>query len=206
MPQSRFDARAISDPKQVRTLASPVRHELVDTLAALGGTASVAQLAEQSGRPADGLYYHLGVLVKARLVEKVEDEERGEQIYRLAGTGKAPLRLAYRAGTQADLSALSQYARGLVKVAQRDFERGLQTPGVALHGQRRQLWAARNKGWVSATELEEVNRLLEKLCELTSKPRRRGRDSLLTLAFVLAPSTRHAKRRRSDRSGSGDSS
>ena len=42
--------RQIDDPKRIRVLASPVRHEIVDTLSALGGTATVARLAEQIGR------------------------------------------------------------------------------------------------------------------------------------------------------------
>lgn len=67
-----------------------------------------------------------------------------------------------------------------------------------MQGERRQLWAARNKGWVGAAELEEVNRLLEKLCELTSRPRGPGRDMLMSLAFVLLPSARRPKRRGSE--------
>ena len=70
-------------------------------------------------------------------------------------------------------------------------------PGIKLSGPRRQLWAARNKGWVSPSDLEEVNRLLERLCSLTSRPRGKGRDLLVSLAFVLAPSARKPKRRSS---------
>jgi DNA-binding transcriptional ArsR family regulator len=194
MSKPRLNPRAIGDARRIRVLASPVRHELVDTLSALGGRASVAQLAVQLGRPADGLYYHLRVLQKSGLVEELA-EEAGERIYRLVGTGKAPLRLAYDPAGRGNLSALSSYARGLLKVAQRDFESGLRTAGVVMQGERRQLWAARNKGWVSAAELEEVNRLLERLCELTSRPQEPGRDMLMSLAFVLSPCARRPKRR-----------
>jgi DNA-binding transcriptional ArsR family regulator len=194
MSKPRWNPRAIGDARRIKVLASPVRHELVDTLSALGGKASVAQLALQLGRPADGLYYHLRVLQKAGLVEELA-EDGGERIYRLAGSGKAPLRLAYEPEGRGTVPALSSYARGLLKVAQRDFERGLRTEGVAMQGERRQLWAARNKGWVGPAELEEVNRLLEKLCELTSRPHGPGRDMLMSLAFVLAPSARRPKRR-----------
>jgi DNA-binding transcriptional ArsR family regulator len=194
MSKPRLNPRAIGDARRIKVLASPVRHELVDTLSALGGKASVAQLALQLGRPADGLYYHLRVLQKAGLVEELA-QEGGERIYRLAGSGKAPLRLAYEPESRGTVPALSSYARGLLKVAQRDFERGLRTAGVAMQGERRQLWAARNKGWVGPAELEEVNLLLEKLCELTSRPHAPGRDMLMSLAFVLAPSARRPKRR-----------
>lgn len=195
MARTRLDSRAISDPNRIRVLASPARHELVDTLSALGGTASVATLAEQLGRPADGLYYHLRVLCKSGLVSEVEGAGGGERLYRLAGTGRAPLRLAYRAGRGGNTSALSSYAHGLLKVAEHDFNQALGLPGVVVSGERRQLWAARNKGWVGPAELEEVNRLLERLCDLTSKARAPGHDSLVSLAFVLSPLARRSKRR-----------
>src|SRR5687768_8664088 len=67
----KFNRRAISDPAQIRLLSSPVRQEIVDTLSAFGGEASVAALAEQLGRPADGLYYHLRALVRGALVLEV---------------------------------------------------------------------------------------------------------------------------------------
>ncbi|HEU4780016.1 MAG TPA: helix-turn-helix domain-containing protein [Steroidobacteraceae bacterium] len=187
-------ARRIDDPDRIRVLASPVRHELVDTLSALGGAATVARLAEHLGRHADGLYYHLNLLKKARLVEELMDE-RSERTFRLAGSGRSPLRLAYRVERGGNASALKTYSGGLLKVAQRDFLRALDQPGVVVSGKRRELWAARNKGWVSPLDLEEANRLLERLCALTSHKREAGRDQLVSLAFVLAPLEQRAKRR-----------
>jgi DNA-binding transcriptional ArsR family regulator len=194
MKPARLRPRQIDDPKRIRVLASPVRHEIVDTLSALGGTATVARLAEHLGRHADGLYYHLNLLKKAQLVEELADE-RGERAFRLAGSGKAPLRLAYRVARGGNGNALETYARGLLKVAQRDFTQALGIPEVVAGGPRRQLWAARNKGWVSAADLAEVNSLLERLCTLTSQKRDESRDLLVSLAFVLAPLEQRAKRR-----------
>jgi DNA-binding transcriptional ArsR family regulator len=190
--------RQIDDPKRIRVLASPVRHEIVDTLSALSADAgvpiSVARLAEHLGRHADGLYYHLNLLKKAGLIEELADGH-GERAFRLAGQGKAPLRLAYRVDKGGNVAALRSYSRGLLKVAHRDFLNALEQPGVVASGESRALWAARNKGWVSAGDLREVNRLLERLCSLTSQKRDRGRSRLVSLAFVLAPLEQKRKRR-----------
>jgi DNA-binding transcriptional ArsR family regulator len=186
--------RQIDDPKRIRVLASPVRHEIVDTLSALGGTVTVAQLAEHLGRHADGLYYHLKLLTRASLVEEIAGDG-GDRAFRLAGGGKAPLRLAYRPERRANVTALETYARGLLKVAQRDFVRALGEPDVIASGKRRQLWAARNKGWLSESDLVQVNDLLERLCTLTSQHREPGRDTLVSLAFSLAPLERKSRRR-----------
>jgi hypothetical protein len=171
-----------------------VRQEIVDTLASVGGEASVAALAEQLGRPADGLYYHLRALVRGQLVQEVTagtDERR----YRLAGEGDAPLRLAYDLETQGNAKELAVFARGLLQIAGRDFGEALQTDGVAIGGPRRELWASRNKGWLSTDDLEEVNALLERLSILTSQPKAPRRERLMSCAFVLAPVNPRPKRR-----------
>lgn len=189
-----FDARAISDPAHIRLLASPVRQELADTLASLGGEATVTSLAEQLGRPADGLYYHLQLLAEAGLVHE-QQSTTGDRVFRLAGAAQSPLRLSYELASDDARKALSSYVRGLVQVAKSDFEAGMTLEGVGAEGKRRQLWAARNKGWVSAAELEEVNSLLERLCELVSQTRGPSRDHPMSLAFVLAPSVVRSPRR-----------
>lgn len=191
-----LDPRAIDDPTCIEVLASPVRQEIVDTLWALGGEATVAALAEELGRPADGLYYHLGVLCGAGLVAEIKATESGERRFQLAGKRKrGPLRLAYKLGERGNADALSTYVRGILSIAERDFAQALASPTTVVSGKRRELWAARNKGWVSAQAQEEIVQLLERLCDLTSRPRQSESDRLLTFAFVMAPAVRRPKRR-----------
>jgi len=194
--KQQFDPRSIRDPAQIRLLASPVRQELVDTLASLGGEATVASLAEQLGRPADGLYYHLQLLTEGGLLNE-EAGSNGERVFRLAAAGKGPLRLSYELASDEGRKALALYVSGLVQIAETDFLEGMKQKKVATEGGQRHLWAARKKGWVSKTELEEVNALLERLCELISQPRDPSRDNALSLAFVLAPTLVRSRRRSS---------
>ncbi len=188
-------AHLVADPAQISLLSSPVRQELVDTLAALGGEAEVATLAEQLGRPADGLYYHLRALVDGGLVQEVAATEGEERRFRLPGGGTTPLRLAYDLGPGGNAAELRVFARGLLAIAGRDFEAGLDRAGMVVSGPGRELWASRNKGWLSRDDLAEVNALLERLSVLTSQPRAEGRDHLASLAFVLAPIDPRPKRR-----------
>jgi DNA-binding transcriptional ArsR family regulator len=189
-----IDYRAIEDPKLIMVLASPVRQEIVDTLASLDGEASAAELAQQLGRHADGLYYHLKVLCKAGLLVEAGGKDEDERRYRLAGAA-APLRLAYRTGSEAHAAALRKFAHGLLQVAEKDFGDALEMPGLVTEGEARQLWAARNKAWLSRDELAEANGLLERLCELMSQPRTAERDQLISCTFVLAPHAALSKRR-----------
>lgn len=189
-----IDFRAIDQPSLITVLASPVRQEIVDTLAALGGEASAAELAEQLGRHMDGLYYHLKILCKSELVVAVDAGADAVRRYKLGGDGR-PLRLAYSTGDASRAQALRGFVRGLLQVAEHDFGDALTNEDVVTQGEERELWAARNKGWLSGDELAEVNGLLERLCTLMSRPRTPERNHLLSCTFVLAPHQALPKRR-----------
>ena len=187
--------RLLRDPEQIRLLASPIRQELVDTLAALGGEADVAELAGHLGRPADGLYYHLRAMAAGGLVCEAPSLAGRGQRFRLVRIGTAPLRLAYDLGANGNSAELRQFARALLQMAGRDFDQALTQGDATVAGELRTLWASRNKGWLSPADLAEVNALLERLGELTSQPRSAGRDQLISLAFVLAPVRSQPRRR-----------
>src|SRR5437879_3237751 len=67
-PSSRV--HVITSPSQLAALASAARQEIVDVLSRMGAV-TVEELAAALGRPADSLYYHLRVLVRAGLVISV---------------------------------------------------------------------------------------------------------------------------------------
>lgn len=198
-PDTSANPRLVSRADQIELLASAVRQELVDTLGALGGEASVSALALHLGRPMDGLYYHLDLLARGGLIREVEVQD--ERRYRLAGEADHPVRLVYRPGAPGVARALGRFVRSLFQIAVGDFNAALAIEGVAVEGPRRELWAARNKGWVGEAEIEEINTLLRRVCDLTSLPRAPGRERLMTLAFVLAPVDPLPKRRGAEAKG-----
>lgn len=191
-PQARDGG--IRKPATIRALASPIRQELIDTLEALGGSATVAELAQQLGKPADGLYYHLRQLVKTGLLEAREDAGEGRRFRIVAPRGKR-LRLVYQPKRSGQPELLDKVVGSLLGIARRDFKRALERKGTVLEGASRELWASRTKGWVNAAEVLELNQLLRRLTELLSQPRSAERDRLLALAFVLAPVAAQASRR-----------
>ncbi|MEH6436327.1 winged helix-turn-helix domain-containing protein [Massilia sp. DD77] len=196
--------RVIDRAAQIEVLASPIRQEIVDTLAALGGQVSTAELALQLGRHADGLYYHLKVLCKAGLITESAAGEEEARRYALPGEATRALRLAYRTDTTKEKQALRKFARALLKVAQEDFEEALDMPDLAASGDARELWASRSKAWLSREEVMEVNGLLQRLCELMSQPRTAERDRILSCTFVLAPHIARPKRRGAGEAGDAD--
>ena len=185
----------VEDATEIGLLASPTRIEIVDTLEAIGTAATVAELATHMGRPADGLYYHLRQLAEGGLVE-VEDTADGRR-YRTRTRSGDRLRLRYRPGANANAEAVGRVAKSVLSVAGRDFARALADPSTIVEGARRELWAARGKGWVGAQDLAEINRLLVRLMDLLQQPRTTGKARLVSLSWILAPvDAKPARRKR----------
>jgi hypothetical protein len=183
----------------IASLASPVRQEIVDTVEALGGVATIAELAARLGRPADGLYYHVRRLAKAGLL--VREDGDGAERFRTPVPRGGALALDYRPDDPRNAAAIRRVIGGMLRIARRDFDAALAIPNVVAHGPRRALWAGRGKGWVTADELEELNALCARATAILRRPRAPGRDRLVSLCFVLAPIAPRASRRA--RSGGG---
>lgn len=180
----------IARPAQIGVLASAARQEIADTLDALGGEASAAELAAQLGRPVDGLYYHLKLLARAGLIRELADTGEGRR-YRIAPRP----RLRYRPGRTGSARAVARVTASLLSIAGRDFAAALTRPRTAVSGPRRELWAARVKGWVSDADLAEINRTLHRLVHLVRRGRDPRRRRLISLVWVLSPLAAQPARR-----------
>lgn len=178
---------------QIDLLASPTRIEIVDTLEALGRAVTVAELASELGRPADGLYYHLRQLARGGLIEE-ETAPEGRR-YRLPTRSGSRVSLRYRPGATANARAVGRVAGSVLRVAERDFKRALADPAAVVEGPRRELWAGRGKGWVGPDQLTEINRLLGRMMELLHQPRTPEKQTLIALSWVLAPLEAQSPRR-----------
>lgn len=177
---------SIEQAKKIAVLAAPVRIEIVSTLEALGRAATVAELAEQLGRPADGLYYHLRAMVRAGLIQQQPGSGDGRRYRTISARGQR-LRLRYKPGTTANAKAVGRVAASVSRLAQRDFARALSRDDTIVEGPTRELWAARFRGWFNPAELAEVNRLLSRLVEMFARSRPIPAGKLIALQWILAP-------------------
>ena len=182
--------KGVRNAAAIRLLASPVRQEIVDTLEALGGEASVAELAAEVGRAADGLYYHLRLLVRGGLIDELAGDGEGRRYRSRAREGT---RLVYLPGATANAAAVDRAAAALLRIAGRDFAAAISRREVVVEGELRELWASRRKGWVDDAELAEINRLLVRLASLMQGRRSTRRTRLVSLAWVLAPLRERAR-------------
>lgn len=178
----------ITGPKQLACLASAVRQEIVDTVQSLG-KCSIADIARSLGRPADGLYYHVRELLRVGLLLEhgvARNGRREEAIYTTADA-RRPMQIEYRLDDPANRKRIGKIVDGMLNTARQDFAAGAESGHATVGGKRRNLWAARNKGWLNADELAQVNELLQRLAELLSRPKSPDRRKLHVLTWIIAP-------------------
>ena len=180
---SRRPTKWIGRVGQIKALATPIRQDIVDTIAALG-SCSVAELAAALGRPADGLYYHVKALQRAALIRVSVATRRRRPETRLSIDG--PQSIRYEPAQSANREAVLRLVSAMLRSARRQFARGLRQDGAVIRGPFRNLWAGRIRGGLSPSELREVNRLLNALIR-TFRQLRPTESSLYELTFVLAP-------------------
>jgi len=191
-PPASPGVQPVARTEQIELLDSPVRQDIVDTLAALGGEADVASVATELGRPADGLYYHFELLADGGLLQRVEAD--GARRYRIGSRRGLRLKLEYRGAPDSE-PAVGRVVDRLLATARRDFRAALSAPETVTDGPRRELWASRQLGWVDEQGLEEINSLLARIDARLQGPRRAGCDRRIALSFVLAPLPVRGKRR-----------
>lgn len=185
MAQKKTTSGIVEDAKKIAVLSTPIRIELVTAIQALGGVATVAELAMQLGRSADGLYYHLRTLVRGGLLEEIIDADARR--YRLVTPPGERMRLRYKPGATANAKAVARVAASMSRLAQRDFVRALANSGTIVEGPARELWVARLRGWADPDDLLEVNRLLQRLSDLLLGTRPKPDGKLVAFHWILAP-------------------
>jgi hypothetical protein len=174
----------IRKQKQLVTLASAARQEIVDVLAE-AGILSVAEIAAILGRPADGLYFHLSALKLAGLIRQAGYRYRGRRKEALFRTVSPDLRLHYEPRSEPNRRAVTAIVSSMLRLGNRDFGRAFQRGDVMVAGGHRELWGLRRVSRLTLPQLAAVNRLIERLRQTTSKTKGRGR--LYAVTVLLTP-------------------
>ena len=179
----------IRDAAQIRALVSPLRQEIVDAVAALGPS-SIVEVADHLGRAPDSLYFHVKKLVRVGLLREVETRKSGRHVWVVYALPARQVRIAY---SGAGLGTIQKIVTGAMRLSLREFQRALDRKGGVLTGPSRNIWGGRTKGWLSDSDLQELNQLLERALHLMSR-RGPGPDRRMhTLGWVLAPARVHPR-------------
>lgn len=185
--------RLISDRPQLRTLANATRQELLDLLVR-SGPASAAALARWTGRPADGLYYHLRELERVGLIQEDGQEAGpGRKGVRYRAAHREPA-IRHETGPRGNSRDVSAIVGSMLRLGVRDFRRAAAIPGVRTSEPGRELWAMRVTGRLTPADLRQVNRRMRGLRDSVGRAGAKG--DLYAITILLTPLGRQRKSRK----------
>lgn len=173
----------IDKPAQIRCLASPIRQEIVDAIAA-GGPMSMSELARHLGRAADGLYFHVRALARVGLLVEQSSVRSGK---RFAAVYDVPFRPLMIERSPRRAPSIARVIESALRLAGRDAGRALRNPKITTVGTKRELTAGRVKGWLTLDERKHVNVLLDEMLGILRSSRPGPDRELQAFTYVLAP-------------------
>mgnify|MGYP002624047326 CR=1 FL=1 len=179
----------ISDRRQLKALASPARQEIVDAVTA-AGPSTIAGIADALGTRPDRLYFHIRQLVKVGLLVSAGINGSGREEAKVYDVPGRPLRLRSDPTKRAAQRTVGEIHDGVLRLARRDLKRAMSQPGVITHGPARDVWAGRARGWMTDSEIRELDQLVEKMLTLVRDGRPRKGARPVAFTFVVAPPKR----------------
>jgi len=175
----------VHDKAQLRCIVNARRHDIVDQLAARGPM-SVREIAAAIHARPSALYYHLRELLRVGLV--VEDGHRVVRRKREVLYACPAPRMRFKRALQdpRHKPTFVRIAASMSRQMQRDFRRGMHSPGGVTDGRTRNLGLFRLVGSPDAKTLREINRHLDEIAELMWRSAG-GRGEVVSLAWVMTP-------------------
>ena len=203
MSRSKRNARApkgvyvIREPAQLAAIRSPVRQEIIGRLGATG-IRTVAEIASMLGRSPHSLYHHVRVLERVGLMLNMGIERRNRRDEVLYATPGRRLNIHRDPGSPTFLRNVRGLVGGMLRLTERDFVRA-QARRVPVKVSARNLSAGRMKARLTASQLREVRRLMERLYDLMGNHPEQTTGTLHALTMVIAPLAEHASEKASGR-------
>jgi len=173
----------IGSKAQLRALYAPVRQEVLDTLEA-AGPCTIRDLSRLLGRAATALYTHVAVLERVGLVVARGERREGRHVATVYDAAARPNRLDYDG--PGGRTPIVKIVASAMRLSQREFARACVGHARA-NGSTRLVWGGRARGWLTASEVRELNGLLDRAQALLRGARPRPRTRAISLGFVLSP-------------------
>jgi predicted ArsR family transcriptional regulator len=175
--------------EQRRAVTSPVRIELIG-LFAERTPLSVAQMAERMGRPPSAIHYHVRVLVRAGLLDKVGERPAGRRTEALYLPVADRFALDETGGGDSVKQTMKSLSAAF-RMAERDVEAALAEGTARGSGPYRNLYGGRMHFRISKKDLAELNRHLRgietTIARMSTDHRPAAGDVFLSLTLALAP-------------------
>lgn len=181
----------IKSPSAWRAILSPVRREIVEAMQELG-PCPIADVAAASGRPADALYRHVSILVKAGFLVDAgtrRGKRNPERLYDAAANDFLAPNVR-RAGAADERQMIAATAEALAKATARSMRASASAGRLACDAASRNFAVTHYLTWLTTSRFEEVRSLLLRINEIVEAGRREQVGELYESLAILTPVTR----------------
>ena len=181
---------------QLRALASPVRMEILNSLAG-AGPCSIAELGRLLGRAPSSLYHHVSMLVDLGMVRRSGTRAAGANTEQLFETAAEEFGLRHDPSDAERSEAIADAMTTNLRAADRDFRAALCDGTGRVRGRGKDTFGGRFKGWLEEADRAELSAHLEAIVDIFH--RRQGATSGRLVAATLVTSPTPVKKQRRER-------
>ena len=186
MSKKRPKTYLVRDPTQLEAVVSPVRHQLLRTLGALGPV-TVKELAERMGRSPESLYYHVRALEEVGLLEQVDERRRRGRAEAVYATVARTLVTDPSQTSPAYVEAMQRSAAALLRLADRQLSMAFDRQRRSRSRRPTALMIRQYHARLSAKAQRELVRRLEELAEFVQANDDPHAGEMIALTLALAP-------------------
>ena len=178
------DDQTIDCPAQIRSLCSPMRHEIHQVVLSQG-EASIREIAEQMGRKPASLYRHIDQLVQVGLLIEEGTKSTARRDAKVYSTKLEFMR--YRPRKPEMLNAMGEFARASLKDAGNKVSKSILSGDAVLPIPARDTLIGSPAGWLNDDELGELNQHIDAIIELLANKPRKTDSKRIVISMGMYP-------------------
>jgi hypothetical protein len=181
----------IATVKAWESILSPVRREIVESMQELG-PCSIADVARATGRPADGLYRHVRILVASGFLVEAgtrAGRRNPERLYDAAANDFLAPRV-HRGGPAAERDMIVRTADALAKSVVRTMRGSAAAKRLHCEDHARNFAVVHFVSWLTPERFEEVRDLAARMARVLERGRNDRRGDLYEALVLASPVTR----------------
>ncbi len=181
----------IATVKAWEAVLSPVRREIVESMQELG-PCSIADVARATGRPADGLYRHVAILVKCGFLVEAGSRAGRRNAERLFDAAANDFTAPHvrRGGPASERDMIVRTADALARSTVRSMRGSAAAGRLHCEDDARNFTVVHFVSWLTPERFEEFRELASRMRRVLERGRRERRGDLYEVLALASPVTR----------------
>lgn len=181
----------IASMKAWEAILSPVRREILESVQELG-PCSIADVARATGRPADGLYRHVAILVKSGFLAEAgmrAGRRKPERLYDATANDFVAPRVR-RGGPASGQDMIVRTVDSLAKSAARSMRESASAGRLHCEETSRNFTVVHFVSWLTPEGFEEIRALGIRMSRVLERGRKERQGDLYEVLTLAVPVTR----------------